>query len=371
MDRRILVATRKGLFTVVRESDRWKVADAAFLGDNLSLVGYDPRTGAIYASIHHGHFGVKLQRSEDGGATWREIATPAYPQDIVESPPMIDDFRKTAIPWSVQLIWAFEAGGRDEPGVIWLGTIPGGLFRSSDCGESWELNRPLLDRQREAKWTGGGYDFPGLHSICVDPRDSQCITVAISTGGVWQTRDGGQSWCVASHGLRAEYMPPDQAYNPLVQDAHAMVQCAANPDRLWIQHHNGVFRSVDQATSWQEITTVQPSVFGFAIAVHPHDAETAWTVPAVKDEKRYPVDGRVVVARTRNGGVSFETLTEGLPQGHAYDLTYRHGLAVDSTGEWLTFGSTTGSLWVSEDQGNRWQNVSTHLPPIHCVKFIE
>jgi hypothetical protein len=114
---------------------------------------------------------------------------------------------------------------------------------------------------------------------------------------------------------------------------------------------------------------VPPSHFGFAVAVHPHDGDTAWLVPAIKDERRIPVDGKVVVVRTRDGGKSFTVLREGLPQQHAYDLVYRHGLAVNTSGETLAFGSTTGSLWVSEDQGDSWQCVSTHLPPIYCVRF--
>jgi hypothetical protein len=116
---------------------------------------------------------------------------------------------------------------------------------------------------------------------------------------------------------------------------------------------------------------VQPSVFGFAVAVHPNDPQTAWTVPAIKDEKRIPVDGKVVVARTRDGGQNFEVLRNGLPQEHAYDLTYRHGLDIDETGRELAFGTTTGSLWWSEDQGDHWQNLSTHLPPIYCVRFAK
>ena len=138
---------------------------------------------------------------------------------------------------------------------------------------------------------------------------------------------------------------------------------------LWAQHHNGVFRSTDNSASWQEVTDVPPSVFGFAVAVHPHDGDTAWFVPAIKDERRIPVDGQVVVTRTRDGGRSFEVLRNGLPQEHAYDLTFRHALDVDETGDRLAFGSTTGSLWVTEDRGDRWECVSTHLPPIYCVRF--
>jgi hypothetical protein len=169
--------------------------------------------------------------------------------------------------------------------------------------------------------------------------------------------------------MRAEFMPPERQYDPNIQDPHLMVQCHANPDVFWVQHHNGIFRSTDAAASWNELSNVKPSAFGFAVAVHPDDADVAWFVPAVKDEKRYPSDGRVVVNRTRDGGKTFETLTRGLPQSHAYDLVYRHALDVDETGNRLAFGSTTGSLWISDDGGEGWQTLSSNLPPIYAVRF--
>jgi hypothetical protein len=171
--------------------------------------------------------------------------------------------------------------------------------------------------------------------------------------------------------MRAAYMPPDQAHDPVVQDPHRVVQCRSAPAVFWTQHHNGIFRSVDDLGSWTEITTASPSTFGFALAVHPDDPDTAWFVPAQKDEKRVPVDGAVVVTRTRDGGKTFDVLRRGLPQEHAYDLVYRHGLDVGADGATLAMGSTTGSLWVSVDQGDEWQTVSTHLPPIHAVRFAD
>jgi len=148
-----------------------------------------------------------------------------------------------------------------------------------------------------------------------------------------------------------------------------MVQCRDAPDCFWVQHHNAVFRSTDGAMSWQEVPHAKPSTFGFAVAVHPHQPEVAWLVPAVKDECRIPVDARVVVARTRDGGETFEVLRRGLPEEPAYDLIYRHALDVDDTGQCLAIGSTTGSLWVSEDQGDSWTTISTHLPPIAAVRW--
>jgi len=249
--------------------------------------------------------------------------------------------------------------------------MPGGLFKSENNGDSWELNRPLWDHPRREDWGPNGAEYPGIHSICVNPRDSDHISVGVSTGGVWITRDGAKSWELTGRGMRSDYFPEEQMYDPIVQDVHCLVQCAANPDVFWVQHHNGIFRSTDAAASWTEIKDVKPSVFGFAVAVHPNDPNTAWFVPSTKDEKRCPTDGRVVVNRTRDGGKTFETLRNGLPQEHAYDLVYRHALDVDQTGNRLVFGSTTGSLWISEDGGESWQTVSSNLPPVYSVRFAK
>jgi photosystem II stability/assembly factor-like uncharacterized protein len=368
MNPRCHVSTRKGLFTVERGLSGWSIARASFVGDNCTLAMHDPRNGDLIAALNHGHFGVKIHRSSDGGVTWKEIATPKYPEKPADYAPKIPVEGKAA-DWSLKLVWALTPGGADEPGVIWCGTLPGGLFKSEDNGDSWTLNRPLWDDPRREEWFGGGADHPGIHSICVDPRDSQHVIVGISCGGVWITRDGGNTWQLTGHGMRAEFMPPEKQFEPNAQDPHCVAQCRSNPDILWVQHHNGIFRSTDAAQTWSEITDVNPSGFGFAVVVHPADPDVAWFVPAVKDEKRYPLDGRVVVNRTRDGGKSFETLSRGLPQEHAYDLVYRHALDIDQSGERLAFGSTTGSLWMSEDAGDSWQTLSSNLPPIHAVRF--
>lgn len=363
---RLHVATRKGLFTVDRSPSGWGVTRSAFLGDPVSIV-MDAGGGRLYAALGLGHFGVKLHRSADGGATWEECAAPSYPP----KPEGLDDRDGNGKPveWRVEMIWALATAGADQPGALWCGTLPGGLFRSEDGGSSWELNRPLWDNPDRKKWFGGGADIPGLHSVCVDPRDSRRVLVGVSCGGAWLTEDGGASWACRAQGMRAEYMPPERQFDPVIQDPHIVVQCRDEPEKLWAQHHNGIFRTTDGAGSWQEITEVPPSAFGFAVAVHPQDGDTAWFVPAIKDERRIPVDGKVVVTRTRDGGRSFEVLREGLPQEHAYDLTFRHALDIDASGDRLAFGSTTGSLWVTEDQGDHWQSVSAHLPPVYCVRF--
>lgn len=365
MSERLLVSTRKGLFVLERTGGQWRIARSAFLGDNVALSLADPRDGTWYAALDLGHFGAKLHRSTDQGANWEEIAVPAFD----EGDEVVTGDGKPPQPAALRLIWSLEPGGVNEPGRLWAGTIPGGLFRSDDGANSWQLVRGLWDRPERKGWFGGGYDHPGIHSICVDPRDPRCVRVAISTGGVWRTDDGGEHWRQTAHGMIARYMPEGQQHEPNQQDVHRMVQTRDMPEVFWAQHHNGVFRSTAGAADWYEITNVPPSVFGFAVAVHPRDGDTAWFVPAIKDEKRYPVDARLQVARTRDGGRSFETLSRGLPETPAYDLVYRHALAIDDSGDRLAFGSTTGGLWTTDDQGERWQLLAARLPPVLAVTF--
>jgi hypothetical protein len=337
----LLAATRKGLFFI----ERGKIQRVAFLAEPVTMVL--KTGGAIYAALRLGHFGVHLHKSVDDGETWQEIAAPAYPED--------QDGK-------LDMIWSLEAG----PDALWAGTIPGGLFKSSDGGASWNLQRGLWDDPRRKAWMGGGYDAPGLHSICVDgPR----VTVAVSCGGVWHSPDSGATWETRAKGMYADFMPPEKRFQEEIQDPHRLVQCKKQPQAFWVQHHNGVFRSTDGARSWQALENVPPSKFGFACAVHPEDPDTAWLVPAEKDERRVPVGGRMVVARTRDGGKSWQELTRGLPQEHAYDLVYRHALDLDDGGTRLAMGSTTGNLWTSDDQGDSWTLVSAHLPPIYCVRW--
>jgi hypothetical protein len=362
----LLVSTRKGLFRVERRAGRWAVTKVDFLGDNVSLTLTDPRDGRTYVALDHGHFGVKLHRSAGDG--FEEIAAPAYPpkpEGYEEN-----DMWGRPLAWSTARIWALVPGGANEPGVVWCGTLPGGLFRTTDHGASWQIVESLWHHPKRRQWMGGGADLPGLHSICVHPKDPHRVIIAVSTGGLWSTEDAGATWAQRGEGMRADHVPPEMTHDPIAQDVHCLVRCPAAPDRMWVQHHNGIFVSADEGRSFTELRDVQPSAFGFAVAVHPRDPDTAWFVPEIKDEKRIPVGGRLVVTRTRDGGRTFETLTRGLPQEHAYDIVYRHGLDIDRTGDRLAMGSTTGGLWVSESQGDDWQLVSHTLPPVYAVRFV-
>lgn len=367
MSDRLFVSTRKGLFELRRGPSGWNIAEVWFRGDSVSMSLFDARDGALYAALGLGHFGVKMRKSKDGGKTWDEIGKPAFPKQPEGEESKLPDGRPW--PWRVEQVWSLEPGLANEPGVLWCGTIGGALFRSADGGATWEFNSALWDHEKRKAWFGGGADMPGIHSIVIDPRDGNSVLVGVSCGGAWRTRDGGKSWEVSSHGMFAEYMPPERRNDPFIQDPHRIVQSPSNPDRLWTQHHNGVFRSDDGGKSWIEIPNVKPSVFGFAVAVHPKQPDTAWLVPAVKDEERVPAEGKLVVSRTRDAGKTWEVLRSGLPQEHAYDIVFRHALDVDDTGERLAFGTTTGSLFVTENGGDAWTSISNHLPPIYAVRF--
>lgn len=359
---RLLVSTRKGLFVVDRTPTGWAVTRSAFLGENVTLTMDDPHTGGWFAALNLGHFGVKLKFTPDGGETWEDRAVPEYPEGEVI--PSGDG--KPPQPATLKLIWALTPGGN---GRLWAGTGPGGLFRSDDGGKTWELARGLWDRPERMNWFGGGYDYPAIDAVHVDPRSRDTLRLSVSCGGVWRTDDGGATWKVTADGMFADFMPPDRRTDPTIQDVHMMAQCAGAPDHLWAQHHNACFRSTDGGNSWQAIENRPPSVFGFGVAAHPRDPLTAWFAPAVKDECRVPVGGQLVVSRTRDGGKSFDVLRNGLPQEHCYDLIYRHALTVDGTGDRVAMGSTTGGVWVSEDQGDCWLTVPARLPPVHAVCF--
>jgi len=358
MAERLHVGTRKGLFELARRNGAWDIVETHFLGDPVSAVLAEGDT--LYAALDLGHFGAKLWR-RDGAGEWRELGAPVFP-------PKPEDAGDDPHPWSLGQIWVLESGG--VPGRLWAGTMPGGLFRSEDGGDSWSLNEALWHMPERQKWMGvAGGEQPGINSVLVDPRNPADIRIGVSTAGVWASIDDGASWRIINRGMYNEYMPPEQREEPIVQDVHRLARCAAHPDVMWCQHHNGVFRSEDAGANWREIIAIRPSKFGFAVVAHPRDPDTAWFVPAVKDERRIPVEGKVVVARTRDAGNSFEVLRNGLPQRHAYDLVWRHALAIDASGERLAFGSTTGGLWISEDCGDNWTAPNARLPPVSVVRF--
>lgn len=389
MKERILVGTRKGTFIVDKTEGGYKPKLSGHAGVGVNFVARDPHSGTLWALLGHGHWGAKLSRSCDAGETWEDAPQIRYPEGaryiggIVpgeEGSEPAESKQPTFKPATLLKLWCIAFG---PPGRIYVGTIPGGLFESNDGGESFELNRPLWSHESRGgdlfsgdgtgvtHWFGtpaseGGEFAPGIHSIVVDPRDPDRVLVAVSTAGVLETTDGGKSWRGRNEGMLNDYLP-----NPAAEwghDPHYVEMCPAQPDHVWQQNHSGVFYSSNGARTWKRVSRSEQGVhFGFPVAVDETDGRTAWLVPGRADNQRMAIDGALFVARTTDGGDSWQQLRKGLPQENAYDVVYRHALA--NRGDTLAFGSTTGNLYVSEDRGESWQSVGNNLPPIYSVRF--
>ncbi len=242
MTDRLLVATSKGLFVLQADGKGgWTLGEPYFVGEPVSMVLPDPRDGSLYAALNLGHFGVKLHRRRAGAADWEECAVPVYPLQPADETGADDGANASAAapsppatPWTLQQIWSLETGGPDEPGVLWAGTIPGGLFRSDDGGDTWALNRALWDRPERRERFGGGYDAAGIHSVMVDPRESRRVTIGVPCGGVRQTDDGGATWRVSTEGMEATTCPRSGAEMPTCKTRTA--SCNARRARMCCGH---------------------------------------------------------------------------------------------------------------------------------------
>ena len=355
----LLLGTRKGLVVYKNNGNGWKVDHVSFMGQPVSLTYVDQRTNTWWACLDHGHWGCKLHRSYDQGESWAEVIAPKYPDG---------EEVKDGVTASVRYLWAMAQAGADKPGQLWIGTEPGGLFGSKDSGESFQLNRGLWDQPgRKEQWFGGGRDYAGIHSVVVDPRDSDHVFVGISVAGVFETTDAGETWAPRNKGLSADFLPDPDA--EVGHDPHLLVACPSNPDVLWQQNHCGIFRSTDGAMNWEDVSQKEgPAKFGFAVAVDDKDPDVAWVVPAVKDEMRIPVDNALCVCRTDDGGKTWQDFRKGLPQQDSYDIVFRH--ALDKNGDTLVFGTTTGNLYLSNDRGESWETVNNNLAMIYSVEFV-
>jgi hypothetical protein len=289
-------------------------------------------------------------------------------------------WRISTKPAALAKLWIVNFG---PGGAVYVGTIPGGLFVSRDGGATFELNRPLWNHESrggdlfagegtgETKWFGtpaseGGDFAPGIHSIVVDPRNADRVLVAVSTAGVIETLDGGQTWRSRNKGMVMDHTPEPEA--EWGHDVHDIDLCESDPDHVWQQNHVGVYYSADGAATWQKVSRPEQGVhFGFPVTVHPKRGRTAWVVPGRSDQQRMAIDGGLFVARTEDGGETWQPLRKGLPQTCAYDVVYRHALA--NKDDAVAFGSTTGNLYVSDDGGDGWQAVAHNLPPIYSVRF--
>jgi hypothetical protein len=356
---KILSGTSKGLVVLSKTGNGWKIAEVHFTGLPISFVYVDPRTLAWWAGISHRHWGEKLHFSNDEGKTWHEAGIPSFK----------NYFYRANEPATLKKIWTLQHAGVDKPGCLWLGTEPGGLFYSEDSGNTFHLVESLWNhpsRLDDKQWFGAGKDFPFIHSIIVDPRNSDQVYVGVSCAGIFKTVDGGKTWQAKNKGLIAAYLPNPSA--EVGHDPHRVLLCPANPAVLWQQNHCGIFRTTNGAESWEAVSGKNGFPhYGFALAIDEHDPEAAWVIPAQSDEMRIPFGLRLTVCKTVDGGKNWTSINEGLPPSNTFDLVLRHAFVAH--GKTLAFGSNNGNLYVSDDVGESWKAVSQNLSTINCLAF--
>jgi hypothetical protein len=320
----------------------------------INALAYDGRNGRhrLWASTAS-FWGTFLRSTDDFGKSWtnpRE-AQIKFPADSGDS---------------LKNVWQIMPGRPDEPDVIYCGVEPAALFQSRDAGETWSLVRGLYDHPHRHRWTPGNGGLC-LHTILLDPVKKDRITVAVAAGGVYSSDDGGANWQPRNRGVRVVFMP--ERYPEFGQCVHKIAMHPARPERMFLQNHWGLYRSDDAGESWRDIANGVPSDFGFAMVIHPRDPDCVYVVPVESDEFRCTPSGRLRVYRTRNAGASWEALTRGLPQKGAYETVLRDSMTADSfepTG--IYFGTRSGSLYGSTDEGKTWKKILEGLPSIVCVR---
>ena len=352
----LLVGTTKGAFLLRSnlQRRRWKVGGPYFHGQAVYAMAYDGRAGGhrIWAATQ-GIWGTQLRSSDDFGKSWTnpQDAAIRFPQDSGVS---------------LKNIWQISLGPPEEPDVLYCGVEPAALFESRDGGDTWSLVRGLFNHPHRHRWMPGNGGL-ALHTIVLDPGNSQRMYVAISAGGVYRTDDGGATWTAQNRGIRATFMP--NKYPEFGQCVHKIVIHPDRPERLFLQNHWGLYRSDDHGENWTDIANGVPSDFGFAMVMHPRNPNYVYIIPVESDEFRCTCDGRLRVYRTRNAGASWEPLLRGLPQKSAHETILRDAMTVDSLDPaGFYFGTRSGKLFGSNDEGRNWERIIEGLPPITCIR---
>jgi BNR/Asp-box repeat len=341
----LMIGTRKGLW-LARSDDqrkRWELGDPHFFMQEIPACAIDTRGGRarLLVGARSEHWGPSVFHSDDDGGTWSE-------------------------PAAVKAVWQLRPDTAARSGVVWAGTEPSALWRSEDGGESFALVDGLWDHPHRPTWEPGG-GGQALHTVLPHPSDDERVLVAMSTGGVYRTDDGGKSWHPANQGIKAYFFPdPWPEYGQCV---HKVARDADEPNRLFAQNHHGVYRSDDGGSHWVSIADGLPSDFGFPVVAHPARGGTAWVVPLVADRERVPPDATLGVWRTTDAGESWSAASSGLPEDF-YASVLRDAFTADDVADptGLYLGGRDGSVYASADEGESWSEIARHLPDILCLR---
>jgi photosystem II stability/assembly factor-like uncharacterized protein len=353
----LTIGTGKGLFLATSRDDRksWDVSDPHFPMTAIYAAAIDKRGGnpRLLAGVTNPHYGPSVATSDDLGANWREPdrAPVAFPERTESA---------------LERVWQLAPAPADQPGRVYAGVEPSALFVSDDGGSTYELVDGLWDHPHRPNWTPGG-GGKAIHTVLPDPRDPATVLVAMSTGGVYRTADGGATWTASNTGIKAQFMPdPFPEYGQCV---HKVARDAVNLDRLYAQNHHGVYRSDDGGTTWQSIADGLPTDFGFAMAAHPRRGDVVYNFPIERDAMRFPPDRRCRVFRSSDAGTTWEALGDGLPDEPFYPAVLRDAMCADDADPaGVYFGTRNGSVFASRDEGDSWSLVAANLPDVLCVR---
>jgi photosystem II stability/assembly factor-like uncharacterized protein len=351
---KLIAGTDKGLLVYTKAHDKWILKDIHFIGLPIGYFHNDERNKTWWIAVNHKHWGPKLYKSKNQGESFEEVASPKFNQDSNQS---------------VKSIWTISHGENDDSNTFYIGVEPAAIFRTSDGGQNFEELKGLSSHPSRSSWQGGGKgsNNPFLHTILVDEEDKTHLTVGISSAGVFQSFNAGQTWEPTNKGLEAFFLPESDVI--VGHDPHALKIPKSNLNVVWQQNHCGIYRSEDKGKSWKNVTDKNGFAnYGFAIVQSNENDQTAWVIPAQSDHMRIPHDCKLAVYQTKDGGESWHALTNGLPQNGAFDLILRAGF--DGKGTNLSFGSNNGNLYFSADEGENWEVVSQNLSAIRSVTLI-